>query len=88
LNDASDVGELRSIRAFVRNLMRDDQVVFRIDCDLHIFRFAPNIFRFAPNIEYCSTAIDTSHSLGRRGNNRNRRGRQLRRPISFILGGA
>jgi len=53
LNDASDVGELRSIRAFVRNLMRDDQVVLRIDCDLHIFRFAPNI-------EHCSTAIDKS----------------------------
>jgi len=58
--DASDVGELRSIRTFVLDLMRDDQAVFRIDCDLHIFRFAPNI-------EYCSTAIDTSHSLGRRG---------------------
>jgi hypothetical protein len=28
-------------------------------------------FRFAPNVEYCSTAIDTSHSLGRRGQQSN-----------------
>jgi hypothetical protein len=36
LRPTSDVGELRSIRAIVRNLMRDDQVMFGIDCDLHI----------------------------------------------------
>src|SRR5262249_16128877 len=33
---ASDVGELCSVLAVVRPLMRDDQVMFRIDCDLHI----------------------------------------------------
>ena len=36
LRPTSDVGELRSIRAIVRNLMRDDQVMFGIDRDLHI----------------------------------------------------
>jgi len=33
---ASDFCQLRSIRAIIRYLMRDDQVMFRIDCDLHI----------------------------------------------------
>ena len=32
----SDVGKLRPIRALVRHLMRDDQMMFGIDCNLNI----------------------------------------------------
>jgi hypothetical protein len=49
LRPTSDVGELRSIRAFVRNLMRDDQVMFRIDCDLHIVADHAGAARWSPS---------------------------------------